>query len=125
MTTRSTTDEIRPGDICLINFPFASDPNGAAKRRPVIVIGKYASVSYESTCLVLMVTGSVERIKSPRPTDFLISGWSEAGLAKPSLVRINRAWGAEESDFSSRLGKVSKETLDELQNSFRDTFGLT
>lgn len=105
MMTRSTTNEIKPGDICLINFPFSSNPNVETKKRPVVVIGKYAGGGYESTCLVLMVTGSSERIKFPRPTDVMISGWSEAGLAKPSLVRINRAWGAEASNFSSRLGK--------------------
>jgi mRNA-degrading endonuclease toxin of MazEF toxin-antitoxin module len=122
--TLFTTNEIVPGDICLISFPFSSDPNGERKKRPVVVIGNYAGDSYESTCLVLMITGSKERVASPRPTDFLIASWVKAGLAKPSVVRTNRVWGAEASDFNSRLGKVSDVTLREIQNIFRNTFGL-
>ena len=70
------------------------------KYRPVIIVGVRSDGS-----LVMMVTSSTNKLHMEH--DYLLQDWEEAGLAKPSVARIDRI--AEiPPDYIGTAGRIGK-----------------
>jgi len=75
-----------PFDIILVPFPFAD--LSSTKRRPCLVLATYRPRSMSEHAIVCMMTSQV---KVPHfPYDILFSDYKEAGLPKPTLIRLSK-----------------------------------
>lgn len=97
--------------IYLAKFPYLG--SGGDKIRPVIVISK----SYGKHTVVAVVPISSKT--DTELVDFAMSGWKEAGLIKPSVVRVHRLATIVASDLSAELGALKKTDSKTLQDSLR------
>lgn len=114
---------IAPGDVLLLKFPFSADEEKPFKKRPVLVLGGPSGRGIEEAILVAMITGSGDRIASPRPTDVRVDHRS-AGLWIASVVRANRVWSAETRDIVEPLGRVTAEELESVRKAFALAFPM-
>lgn len=86
----------RPGDVVLVPFPF-SDLSGT-KKRPALVL---AAVSNgELICTMLTSRQKADRC------EHVIAAWREAGLIKPTVVRIARLFTIDRSVVLRKLGSL-------------------
>jgi len=114
---------VNAGDVVLVWFPFSSKEPVPYKKRPVLVLGDHGQPPSQ-VVIVVMITGSGERLKRPRTGDVLISDWSAAGLWKESTVRTHRLWSAEGRDIEKRLGSVDQSVVDDVKTKIADLLGL-
>jgi mRNA interferase MazF len=92
------------GEIYLCQFPFTS--GAVSKLRPSLVL------------FDLAVDVVICRITSAQPNgkfDVALSDWAAAGLAKPSVVRLNRLVTVEKTLMHRRLGSLSKVDLNTVR----------
>ncbi len=107
----------RRGDVVLVPFPFADVR--ASKTRPALVVN---DPRYEAE------TGNViiAQITSQRPglsSDHQLKDWRNAGLVKPSIVRMKLATLAF-SLVRHRPGQVSTSDRGEVDERLRSVLGL-
>lgn len=88
------------GEIFICRFPFTD--GAVSKSRPVIVL-----FDLSQDALICRVTS----VPLNGPLDVTITDWRPAGLAKPSVARLDRLVTAEKSILTKRLGILS--ALDE------------
>ena len=88
--------DIKFGEIFLCQFPFTSGK--LSKRRPVLVLFELPLDAVICRITSVPHSGSL---------DVAITDWMAAGLAKPSIARLNRLVTAEKTLFSHRLGELS------------------
>ena len=81
------------GEIFIVQFPFTS--GAFSKPRPALVL-----FDLGQDALICRVT-SVLRIS---PLDITIVDWAQAGLAIPSVARLDRLVTADKSILGRRLG---------------------
>jgi mRNA interferase MazF len=81
------------GEIFICQFPFTS--GAFSKPRPVLVL-----FDLQQDVLICRVT-SVPR---NGPLDVTLMDWKQAGLAKPSVARLDRLVTAEKTILGRRLG---------------------
>lgn len=81
-------------DIYLANVPYEDQPQ--AKIRPVIVLDDQTVLA---DCLKM--TGH-----PPRPGEYVLQKWKEAGLAKQTTVRISKRLLLPTSAFVKRIGSL-------------------
>jgi mRNA interferase MazF len=84
------------GEIFICRFPFTS--GAASKARPALVL-----FDLGRDVLICRITSAV----SATPLDITISDWRLAGLAKPSIARLDRLVTAEKALLHVRLGELS------------------
>lgn len=84
------------GDVFIARFPFTSGT--LSKPRPVLVL-----FDLQADVLICRVT-SVPRVG---PLDVTLHDWQQAGLALPSVARLDRLVTAEKSVLGRRLGRLS------------------
>ena len=84
------------GEIYICRFPFTS--GAASKARPALVL-----FDLGQDVLICRITSAA----SSTPLDITIADWSSAGLAKPSIARLDRLVTAEKSLLHVRLGELS------------------
>jgi mRNA interferase MazF len=92
------------GEVYLCRFPF-TDGVGS-KVRPSLVL-----FDFGEDAIVCRVTG---RIRTGG-MNIGIDDWSEAGLLKPSIVRLDKIITAERSVFIKKLGMLSNRDLDKVR----------
>jgi hypothetical protein len=82
------------GEIFICQFPFTS--GAFSKPRPVLAL-----VDLQQDVLICRVTSR----SSTGPLDVILADWKQAGLAKPSVARLDRLVTAEKTilDRPSRL----------------------
>ncbi|MGE3640835.1 MAG: type II toxin-antitoxin system PemK/MazF family toxin [Pirellulales bacterium] len=84
------------GDIFICRFPFTS--GNVSKPRPALVL-----FDLGTDAIICRLTSA-----SPRGTlDLPVSDWQVAGLAKPTVARLDRLVTAEKSLLHVRLGELS------------------
>lgn len=71
------------GDVVLVPFPFTD--LSSVKRRPALVLSTSAYNRATGDVIIAQITSKVN--SPPRPGDYRLSRWKEAGLPLPSLVR--------------------------------------
>jgi mRNA interferase MazF len=84
------------GEIFICQFPFTS--GAFSKPRPVLVL-----VDLQQDVLICRVTSR----SSTGPLDVILTEWKQAGLAKPSVARLDRLVTAEKTILGRRLGALS------------------
>ena len=91
-------------DIYIAEVPFEDLPQ-QSKLRPVIILG-------ESAVLVdcLKMTG-----QTPRRGEYVLQKWKEAGLHKPTTVRISKRLALEKCALRKRIGSLQPVDILEIQ----------
>jgi mRNA interferase MazF len=90
------------GDIVLVPFPFTNQT--LSKRRPAVVVSDPSFHSRRPDLILMAVTS---QIRTPLLAgEVLISGWSAAGLVKPSVAKPV-LMTVEKSLVLRRLGRLS------------------
>ena len=90
-----TSSALKTGDIFICSFPFTSGE--FSKPRPVLVLRDLGA-----DCLICRITSA----PYTGPLDLAVHLWREAGLQKPSVVRLTRLVTAEKSLLRHRIGKL-------------------
>lgn len=91
-------------DIFLAEVPF--DDVEGSKVRPVLILDERV---YLISCLSITSNTS-------RPEDYVIRQWKEAGLRKPSSIRILNELELEPSMLDRRIGSLQPIDIIGLQN---------
>lgn len=84
------------GEVFIVQFPFTSGTS--SKPRPALVL-----FDLHQDVLICRVTS----VLHSGPSDVTIKDWPQAGLAKPSVARLDRLVTAEKSVLGRRLGILS------------------
>jgi len=84
------------GEIFIAQFPFTSGT--ASKPRPVLAL-----FELELDVVICRITS----VLHTGPCDLMLADWAQAGLAKPSVARLDRLVTAERKILGNRLGKLS------------------
>jgi mRNA interferase MazF len=84
------------GEIFICQFPFTS--GAVSKPRPVLIL-----FDLQQDVLICRITSSLHS----GPLDILLADWTQAGLAKPSVARLDRLVTAEKTLLHRRLGTLS------------------
>ena len=84
------------GDIFIAQFPFTS--GAVSKPRPVLVL-----FDVQSDVIICRVTSVVRT----GPLNVVLTDWQHAGLALPSVARLDRLVTAEKAILGRRLGRLS------------------
>lgn len=92
------------GDIFICRFPFTS--GDISKPRPALVLFDLGSDVVICRLTSVQRTGRLE---------ISINDWAAAGLAKPSVARLNRLVTAEKSLLRTRLGELSMPDQDAIR----------
>jgi len=85
------------GEIFICQFPFTS--GAFSKPRPVLVL-----FDLQQDALICRITSVLRN----GLLDVIITDWSQAGLAKPSVARLDRLVTAEKTILGRRLGILSE-----------------
>ena len=112
--------DIKIGDLWWVHFPFSESRN--IKRRPALVIDN-------DTIAILTVYVTSQDKSSPYSIE--ITNWKEAGLSKPSWIRIDKIVKLHESSIDRKIGELSSSDFSkitdlvvEIQNNKRHDFSL-
>src|SRR4051812_38624128 len=96
-TLSMTSTALRTGEIFICSFPFTSGQT--SKPRPVLVLRNLGI-----DCLICRITSAPHT----GPLDIAVQRWREAGLQKPSVVRLTRLVTAEKNLLRHRIGKLTE-----------------
>jgi mRNA interferase MazF len=111
------TKSITPFDVILVPFPFSNLE--AAKLRPCLVLMTMKPARYPQHLIVAMMTSHVEK---HFPHDLLVENPSEAGLPKPTLIRLAKVVTIDSSLIKKRLGSLSKSDRKQVEKEWRLLF---
>ncbi len=101
------------GDVCIGVFPFTSGQD--AKARPILVL-----MDLGADCLVCRITSVPHR----GFLDLQVNAWKEAGLDKPSTIRLSRLLTAEKPILKIRIGRLSNEDIGRVRKLWNEKFRL-
>lgn len=101
------------GEVYLCRFPF-TDGVGS-KVRPALVL-----FDFGEDVVVCRVTGRL-RVGS---MNVPINDWSEAGLLKPSIIRLDKIISAERSVFLRKLGVLSDRDVEAVRAGWNEHLRL-
>ena len=107
------TSTVELGEVYVCVFPFTSGQG--AKARPVLVL-----MDLGPDCLVCRITSVPHR----GFLDLPVTRWPEAGLEKPSTIRLSRLVTAEKSILKVRIGSLALEDLDQVRTLWNEKFRL-
>jgi mRNA interferase MazF len=105
-------------DIVLVPFPFTNLKS--TKRRPAVVISPDV-YNQNQDIVVAFVTSNLQ--SEERFGDYRIRRWSEAGLPKPSKIRMKVAT-IEKSLVIKKLGRLVHEDSKTIRFVLLEFFGL-
>lgn len=88
------------GDVHICVFPFTS--GAMSKPRPALVL-----FDLNQDVIICRITSAAPR----GPLDITLQDWAPAGLAKPSVARLDRLVTAEISLLHRKLGRLSPADL--------------
>lgn len=107
------TDTAEFGDVSICIFPFTSGQ--ATKARPVLVL-----LDLGVDCLVCRITSVPHR----GLLDVSLHDWREAGLDRPSTVRLSRLVTIEKSLLHRRLGTLTPTDAGSVRDRWNEKFRL-
>jgi mRNA interferase MazF len=111
------TKSIIPFDVILVPFPFSNLQ--AAKLRPCLVLAAMKPARYPLHLVVAMMTSHLEK---HFPHDLLLEGPSEAGLPKPTLIRLAKLVTIDSTLIKKKLGSLSKADRKQVEKEWRKLF---
>lgn len=92
-----------PWDVYIADVPFEDLPQ--SKLRPVIIL----------VDSVLVVDCLKMTSKPPRPREYALQKWREAGLLKPTTVRISKRLLLNRNSLRKRIGALHPIDILEIQ----------
>lgn len=107
------TNIVELGDVYISNFPFTSVRK--VKARPVLVL-----VDLGVDCLVCRITS----VPHQSFLDISLTNWKDAGLEKPSTIRLARIVTIEKSLLKIRIGRLSSDDLTRVRTLWNEKFRL-
>jgi mRNA interferase MazF len=107
------TSTFELGDVYVCVFPFTSGQG--AKARPVLVL-----LDLGADCLVCRISSVPHR----GFLDLPVSHWKEAGLEKPSTVRLSRLVTVEKTILKLRIGTLQPDDLNGVRTLWNERFRL-
>ena len=107
-----------PFDVVLLPFPFTH--LSTTRRRPCVILSSFQPRGLAQHCVVAMVTSNLSGLTFPGDT--LLSKWSEAGLPKPSLVRLAKVVTVDRSLIRKKIGTVHDADRKVIRRQFRQVF---
>jgi mRNA interferase MazF len=107
------TDTVELGEVYVCVFPFTSGQGG--KARPVLVLRDLGP-----DCLICRITSAPHRGFLDMP----VGRWQDAGLDKPSTIRMSRLVTVEKALLKFRIGKLSVEDLERVRTLWNEKFRL-
>ena len=102
------------GDVVLINFPF-TDLSGS-KLRPTVILAE--------TNVDVVVTFITTQLKWLEPTDVRLSPTLNNGLKLQSIIRTNKIATLDKMLIRGRMGTLSLEDLQNLNEKLKLTLKL-
>ena len=103
------TPDFRKWDIWLAEVQFEDIPD--SKKRPVLILEN----------LVLVIDCLKMTSKAPRPGEYALKMWREAGLHKSTTVRISKRLELEPKAMLKRIGALHPVDILEVQKRMQDT----
>ena len=73
---------MQPGDVVTVEFPGVR----GIKRRPAVIISTNTYHQYRPDVILALITSQVTNATAP--TDYVLQDWAQAGLRRPSAVRM-------------------------------------
>jgi mRNA interferase MazF len=107
------TSTLKLGDVYVCVFPFTS--GHGAKARPVLVL-----MDLGADCLVCRISSIPHR----GFLDLPLSTWREAGLERPSTVRLSRLVTVEKTILKLRIGRLQPDDLNRVRTLWNERFRL-
>ena len=107
------TSTVEFGDVCICAFPFTSGQG--SKTRPVLILKDLGA-----DCLVCRITS----VPHCGMLDLTIDSWQEAGLEKPSTIRLARLVTVEKSVLKLRIGRLDRGDLSRVRMLWNERFRL-
>ena len=107
------TNTVEFGDVYICLFPFTSGRE--VKPRPVLVLR-----DLDPDCLICRITS----VPHQGFLDLAIAHWKEAGLEKPSTVRLSRLVTVEKSLLKLRIGRLAADDLNRVRATWNEQFRL-
>jgi mRNA interferase MazF len=108
----------RFGDVVLVSFPFTDQTD--QKKRPAVVVSS-AAYHRERSDLILMAVSS--QIRPPSTFgERLVSGWKEAGLLRPSVLKPV-LFTVERNLVLRKLGYLRRQDLDSVREGLAEILG--
>ena len=107
------TNTVEFGDVYICLFPFTSGRE--VKPRPVLVLR-----DLEPDCLICRITSVLHQ----GFLDLAIAYWKEAGLEKPSIIRLSRLVTVEKSLLKRRIGRLAPDDLNLARATWNEQFRL-
>lgn len=101
------------GDVHICLFPFTSGRN--AKPRPVLILR-----DLDPDCLICRITS----IPHQGFLDLRVAHWQDAGLEKPSTIRLSRLVTIEKVLLRQRIGRLMPDDLEFVRVTWNKQFRL-
>ncbi len=102
-----TSTSLSSGDIFVCSFPFTS--GRSSKPRSVLVL-----IDLDADCLICRITSK----PYSGNLDISVRQWREAGLERPSVIRLTRLLTAEKSLLKLRIGALAGEDLQSVKDAW-------
>jgi len=102
------------GDVVLLEYPY-TDLRGV-KLRPAIVLKD----TNDSDFILARVTSQSRQAEY----DLDVKDWKEAGLLKPSVIRVHKLASLETKLVKRTMGKLSTSDIENLSQCIRTLFHL-
>jgi mRNA interferase MazF len=107
------TDTVEFGEVYVCVFPFTSAQG--AKPRPALVL-----MDLVQDCLICRITSAPHR----GFLDAEIVDWRQAGLDKPSTIRLSRLITVEKPILKVRIGKLTANDAERVRTLWNGKFRL-
>jgi mRNA-degrading endonuclease toxin of MazEF toxin-antitoxin module len=101
------------GDIYICRFPFTSGT--FSKPRPALVL-----FDLGADVVICRITSTPHAGKLDVP----VADWAAAGLARPSVIRLNRLVTAEKTLLAVRLGELSDVDKQQVRSTWNSNMSL-
>ena len=107
------TSTVECGDVYICLFPFTSGRD--AKPRPVLILR-----DLDPDCLICRITS----VPHQGFLDLHVTHWQEAGLEKPSTIRLSRLVTIEKGLLGLRIGRLAPDDLALVRLTWNEQFRL-
>jgi len=99
----------RRGEMVLVAFPFTD--LAATKLRPALIVSSDAFNANSSDAILVAVTSQISKRMPTSDHTLSIEDQRQAGLPKPSMVKLGKIVTLDQRLIRKKLGKISDPTL--------------